>query len=248
MPCRCGLTKNIDNTCDGSHKLKQTPSLDTIKINSFDHKIFLYTLEGTGTNFMSTCLSELFKNTVVSHNKDEAYKYNRKINYKEYNVYSTIRNPKESLFSIMYLGYEKNSFTTLDEEIIDVERLIKKQEAYMNELIDNKDFYIMPFEYFTKDTKNFFLKLIKENEIPDLFYNEVLNNNFFKDPLANILSYGKVNKKRYPREKNIHMKIRFEELSEISNIKNKIEENNKLYEQLKQRYDNGQQMNRVYIF
>jgi hypothetical protein len=207
----------------------------------------IYTIERSGTNFISYAFSHIFVNPISTHNKNKKFTNGEDIDYKDYDVFATIRDPKEIIISDIYVLYEENfDFSPSSSEIVYIaKKNCKLQENYLNDLIENKNFYIMPFEYFTKDTYKFFIKFSDENNFSDDQKQKIQNFIFFKDPLGTILQDKRTDKKRYPRvyKEGIREYIKNSlELEDMPDVLNKI---NKLYNILLKRYEDGQ-INRYY--
>lgn len=202
----------------------------------------IYTIERSGTNFISYCFNHIFLNPINTHNKNKKFTTGQDINYKEYKIFATIRDPKDIVVSEIYTLYEQfPNFSLTDTEFIyKAKQLLNKQKYYLNDLINHKDFYIMPFEYFTKDTYNFFIKLAQENHFSGIQYLKIKENDFFKNPLKIILENESIDKIRYPREYKDQLKKHIEESMNLEDLPNIIDEMNKLYNILLKRYEDGQ--------
>lgn len=202
----------------------------------------IYTIERSGTNFISYAFSHIFVNPINTHNKNKKFTDGEDIDYKDYDVFATIRDPKEIIISDIYVLYEENpDFSPLPTEIVYIaKKNCKLQEKYLNDLIENKNFYIMPFKYFTKDTHKFFIKFADENNFSDIQKQKIEDFDFFKNPLLTISQDKRTDKKRYPRvyKEDIREYINNSlELEDMPDVLNKI---NKLYDVLLKRYEDGQ--------
>lgn len=202
----------------------------------------IYTIERSGTHFISYCFNHVFLNPINTHNKNKKFTYGEDIDYKNYKVFATIRDPKDIVISEMYTLYEEfESFRPNNEEFVyKAKQFLNKQKDYLYDLIEHKDFYIMPFKYFTEDTYTFFVRLAKENSFSDVKYSQIINNSFFKNPMIEILQDESSNKLRFPREYKEKIRTHIKECMELEDLPEKVEEINKLYRVLLKRYDDGQ--------
>lgn len=200
----------------------------------------IYTIQRSGTHFIAHCFNYLFDRPIVTHNKNKKHTTGESINYKDYKVFATIREPKEIIISELTIIYENGETIFHEESLIKkIDELLNIQEIYFNDLINNKDFYIMPFKIFTNDTKKFFIRLARENNFLSKQRETIRIDLFFKTPLEHILKYSKEDQ-RYPRKNNIKVKDQIEELVEKLSLLGYFDYVNSLYQILEERYFNGQ--------
>jgi len=211
----------------------------------------IYTIERSGKHFINYCFDYLFNDSVIStHDKTRKNTLGEHIDYKNYKVFATIREPKNIIISELNLiyemkpniVYEKKEIVFREEYLIERTKLLLDiQKAYFNDLIDNKDFYIMPFKFFTKDTKQFFLKLATDNCLSQEMVDKINTDLFFNNPLEHIFKdlYDPI---RYPRNNDNIFKKQILLLVQKFYMDGKFDHVNKLYSTLEKRYLNGQQI------
>lgn len=202
----------------------------------------IYTIERSGTNFIAYCFNHIFPNIIVTHNKNKKFTDGEDIDYKDYKIFATIRSPRDIVVSEIYSLHEDfpNFSTTTDEFIRRAEGFLSKQKAYLKDLIDHEDFYIMPFEYFTRDTYNFFVRLAQENNFSGIQYLKIKDNNFFKDPLKTILENDLIDKKRVPRDYKDAIRNHIQDSMYLQPLQKSLLEADAMYNILLKRYNDGQ--------
>lgn len=202
----------------------------------------IYTIERSGTNFICHCFNYIFLNPVSTHDKNKKFTFGEDIDYKKYRVFSTIREPKELLLSEIYSLYEQlPDFSLTESELIyKAKQILTKQTEYLKDLINHEDFYIMPFEYFTKDTYSFFIRLAEENSFSNIQKQKIDYYDFFKNPLADISESSTANKIRYPREYKKEIREYIEKCLKLQELSESIGQVKDLYNILIKRYDDGQ--------
>lgn len=198
--------------------------------------ILLYTLERTGTNFASYCFYHISNDTITTHNKSKAFTTGKDINYKDYKVFVTVRNPKETLISSLL--FMISEYRHQEDITADAKNLIDKQIVYFNDILDNENFYILSFEDFTTKTKDIFIKLAIDNNLLEIqkTKTKIKDNPFFDDPLSEILNSPTTDKKRYPRDKDYKGIEDVQKTLELKEIKEYLSISESLYNKIIDRY------------
>lgn len=200
----------------------------------------LYTLERTGTNFVSYCFNHLYPNIINTHDKNKNNTSGNDIDYRDYSVFVTVRNPTDTLRSSLLYMIEENQQVDFSDEMIflSCKELIDRQIFYFKDILDHSDFYIMSFEDFTSNTRNVFLKLASDNNFPEAKIINIQNKSFFENPLDEILSNSTSDKTRFPREKSYIGKDKVDKALELKEIQDYFSLAQSLYIQVMDRYKN----------
>jgi hypothetical protein len=168
--------------------------------------VLIYTLPQTGSNFLSWCFNHVFENVVMTHNKDRANTDGEEINYKAYYVFVSVRKPQDTIKSSLSALIEKDKVIPEPEILVrEVEVLIKKQTDYFIDILNNKKFFIMTFESFTKNFKASLFKIMdNDNNKFLVMRKDILKKSLdLEDALESIIKQGKEDPIRYPREKSL---------------------------------------------
>lgn len=196
-------------------------------------KTMVYTLPRTGTNFLAQCFYIFCPTVMSTHDKDRLNTYGEKIDYKEYDVFVSLRKPKDALLSNLY------TYNPISTEQIKyaINKYIYENTEYFITILKNKDFYIMKFEDFTEDAKNVFLKLRKDKNY-DLVVERTINNYpFFDNPLKTLLENKDTDLSRFPRTKDKASLEKFEEIVNSESVESQLFYLQDLYDQLLERYN-----------
>jgi hypothetical protein len=196
-------------------------------------KTMIYTVTRTGSNFLAQAFFVFCPTVILTHNKDRLGTDGKEIDYKEYDVFVSLRKPKDTLLSNLYAD------NPISEEQIEyaINKLINKNIEYFNIVLRNPEFYIMKFEDFTTDTKNVFLKLQKDKNY-DVSVKRTINNYpFYNHPLETILENKDTDPIRYPRIKDKAKLEKFENIVNSESVKSQLVDLEKLYDQVLERYN-----------
>ena len=196
-------------------------------------KIMIYTLPRTGSNFLSHCFYLFCPTVIITHNKNKIGTDGEAINYKDYDVFVSLRKPKDALSSNLYA----NNPISKEQVDYNINKLINENIEYFQIILRNQNFYIMKFEDFTTDTKNVFLKLQKDKNYSTEVKKIINNYPFFKDPLKTILNKKETNPDRYPRIKDEAKLQKFEDIANSETVKSQLVYLEKLYDQVLDRYN-----------
>ena len=196
-------------------------------------KTMIYTVTRTGTNFLAHAFFVFCPTVILTHDKNRLGTDGEEIDYKEYDVFVSLRKPKDTLLSNLYAD------NPISEEQIDyaLNKLINKNIEYFTIILTNPEFYIMKFEDFTTDTKNVFLKLQKDKNY-DVSVKKTINNYpFFNHPLETILENKDTDPIRYPRIKDKAKLEKFENIVNSEKVKSMLVDLEKLYDRVLDRYN-----------
>lgn len=196
-------------------------------------KTMIYTVERTGTNFLAQAFFVFCPTVILTHDKNRLGTTGEAIDYKEYDVFVSLRKPKDTLLSNLYAN------DPISEEQIQyaVNKLINKNIEYFNIVLRNPEFYIMKFEDFTTDTKNVFLKLQKDKNYDLTVKRKIKSCSFFNHPLKTILENENTDRMRYPRIKDEARLEKFDNIVNSESVKSQLVDLEKLYDQLLERYN-----------
>jgi hypothetical protein len=199
--------------------------------------ILVYTLERTGTHFVSHCLNHIFNDVITTHDKSKDSTIGTDINYKDYKVFVTIRDPKKTLTSSLIFGINENEYGHEEDLTFVAKQLIDRQIVYFNDILDNENFYILSFEDFTTKTKDIFIKFAIDNNLSEIQKTKIKNNNFFDNPLSEILNSLTTDKRRYPRDKSDKGVENVQKTLELKEIKEYLSISESLYNKVIDRYN-----------
>jgi hypothetical protein len=201
-------------------------------------KILIYTLEKTGTNFLAFCFYPFPKDITTTHNKHKKETLGEAINYKDYDVFVSLRNPKDTIISSLEGMVDEFPIEFSEDQLVDsVQKLINRHTVYFNDILRNEDFYIMKFEDFTTNTKSVFLKLIKDMNFHQDLEKIVRNNPLYNEPLRYILQNKSTNKQRFPRVKNKTDREKFYKIFDLESISPQLTDLEELYNKVLDRYN-----------
>jgi hypothetical protein len=196
-------------------------------------KALIYTIPRTGTNFLSFGLNVICPQVFMTHDHTKKGTVGEKINIKDYDVFVSLRKPKDSLQSNLLAD---NPIS--EEEIyIRVNHNIDENIKYFNIVLENKSFYIMKFEDFTTDTKNVFLKLCKDKKYHPYTEKIINTHKFFEDPMSFIKTNKEADLTRYPRIKNKEKVEQFRKIVNSETVKSQLVYLENLYDQVLDRYN-----------
>jgi hypothetical protein len=198
-----------------------------------NEKTMIYTLTRTGSNFLAQAFFVFCPTVIITHDNNRLGTNGEKIDYKEYDVFVSLRKPKDTLLSNLYAD------NPISKEQINyaINKLISINTEYFNIVLRNPEFYIMKFEDFTTDTKNVFLKLQKDKNY-DVSVKRTINNYpFFNHPLETILENKNTDRRRYPRIKDKEKLEKFDNIVNSESVKSQLVDLEKLYDQVLERYN-----------
>jgi hypothetical protein len=203
-------------------------------------KILIYTLEKTGTHFLLVSFDYFIKDITITHNKHKKHTLGEDINYKEYDVFVSLRNPKDTIISSLQGMVDEFPTEFSKEQLTDAtQKLINRHIIYFIDILEHEDFYILKFEDFTINIKDVLLKLIKDKNFQPkmLLENIVKNNPFYNDPLKYILQNKSLDKNRFPRVKYKKDTEKFYEIFDLEGIKTQLTDVEHLYNKVLYRYN-----------
>jgi hypothetical protein len=168
--------------------------------------VLIYTLPQTGSNFLVWCFRQVFENVVMTHDKDREYTNGKEINYKSYYVFVSVRKPQDTIKSSLLAIIEQDKAIPEQEILVrEIEVLIEKQTNYFIDILNNKKFFIMIFESFTRNFKATLFKIMdNENNKFLVMRKDILKKSLsLENPLEAIIEEGREDTIRYPREKSL---------------------------------------------
>lgn len=198
-----------------------------------EKKALIYTIPRTGTNFLSYAFNVICPKVVMTHDYNREGTFGEKIKIEEYDVFVSLRKPKDSLESNL-IADNPISKEEIDERI---DHLINENIKYFNIILENKNFYIMNFEHFTVNTKNVFLKLQEDKGYHPYTRETINTSEFFKNPISFINQDKEADLTRYPRAKDEEKLKKFREIANSEIVKSQLVDLEKLYYQVLDRYN-----------
>lgn len=168
--------------------------------------VLIYTLPKTGSNFLVWCFRQVFENVVMTHDKDREYTNGKEINYKSYYVFVSVRKPQDTIKSSLLAIIEQDKAIPEQEILVrEIEVLIEKQTNYFIDILNNKKFFIMIFESFTRNFKATLFKIMdnKNNKFLVMRKDILKKSLSLENALEAIIEEGREDTIRYPREKSL---------------------------------------------
>jgi hypothetical protein len=188
-------------------------------------KILIYTLPKTGTHFLAFCFGPFLKDITMTHDKNKKHTLGEEINYKEYDVFVSLRNPKDTIISSLQATADRSHIEFSKEQLTDAtQKLINEHIIYFIDILENENFYILKFEDFTINIKDVLLKLIKYKNFQTMVVMEdiVKNNPLYNDPLKYIRQNKSLDKNRFPRVKYKTDTEKFYKIFDLEDIKTQL--------------------------